>query len=242
MISVVFISKEVRGETISTSKRLHQTSDEDTKMKVHLLQNQQRMFWNKASKNDRQTEDILLQLDRQKEINRKNEEIINDLTAKFKDIKQELPKLKAEKNKLQHQHDKEKKDNEQRIKNVVEQLTNHEKRFEDVSTQLTPLAKHTKEIDAIHSSIDSVNQAQTVIRSSLEKTNDCVDRIQSEMKADLTGATSKLMESQTSLAENMQENMENLFAKQQIFMQKMISEMSVEKPVKKKDRHSHNCT
>ncbi|XP_063411230.1 centrosomal protein Cep290-like [Mytilus trossulus] len=254
--------QEVRGETDSTVNIYHRTPNEYKKINVKqkLLMKRyddQRLYMHMTNKLDQEREANLLQL--VVEQNKKIEKL-QATVRDFGGFKPELTKLKAERNKLQHQHNEEKKDNEQRNRNILEQLannekqlenlsekvknneqqfenildrlTNNEQRFEKMSRQLTQLDTNTNEVKALHSKVDSVNQAQAVIGNSLKQTKDFIDTVKTEMKSDLAEATSQLKEGQSIISKDMQ-SMCNL-------IQEVFSKKSVETP-KKKRAKNHQC-
>ncbi|CAC5414708.1 unnamed protein product [Mytilus coruscus] len=154
---------------------------------------------------------MMLQIKEQKEKSQQHEKIIDELKAEIKELKKDGPKLNAGKNTLQHKHNEEKKDDEQRFRNISVQLANNDQRLENISTQLTQLNTHTNtEIDALHSTIDSVNQAQAVFDSGLKQTKDSV----SDMKSQLEGATCTLIKGQSKIAQDIQK----MFEKQQAYL------------------------
>lgn len=225
--------KDVIGETISTFKRFPHTSDEETRMKMMQLQLQsnQRFFLNVESNNKRTVNEMKLQIEQQKE---KYETDINGLKAEINELKRDLPKLCAKQNTLQHQCKNEKKDNEQRLKNISAQLENNDTQLKKISTQLSQLNTHTDtEINTVHSTIESVKQAQAVLASGLKQTGDSVDNVKSEMMSHFKEATSKLSEGQSKLGQDIQ----NMFVNQQAYFQNMFAQMNIEKNTNKKEKN-----
>lgn len=230
---------------------------------------------NMTNKRDQKMDYNLLQI--VAEQNKKIKEL-QATVSDLRDFKPELTMLKAEGNKLQHQHNEEKKYNEQRNKNILEQLannekqfeniseqitnneqllenisekvtnneqrfenisdklTNNEQRFENMSRQLTQLDTNTNEVKALHSKVNSVNQAQAAFDNSLKQTKDFIDRVKTEMKSDLAKATSQLKEGQSIISKDMQ----SMLVKQHNLIQKGLSKMRIETPKKKKAKN-HQC-
>lgn len=228
--------KDVIGESISALKRFPHTSDEETRMKMMQLhlQSNQRFFLNGESNIKRTVNELKLQLEQQKEKNEQNETIINGLKAEINELKRDVPKLYAEKNTLQHQCKNEKKDTDQRFKNITAQLENNDTQWKNISTQLSQLNTRTNtEINTVHSTIDSVKQAQAVLASGLKQTGDSVDNVKSEMMSHFEEATSKLSEGQSKLGQDIQ----NMFVNQQAYFQNMFAQMNIEKNTNKKEKN-----
>lgn len=223
------------------------------------MQSNQRFFVNGESSIKRTVNELKLQLEQQKEKNQQNETIINGLKTEINELKREhpklyaeknetlinglkneihelkrdVPKLYAEKNTLQHQCKNEKKDTDQRIKNISAQLENTDTQLKNISTQLSQLNTRTNtEINTVHSTIDSVKQAQAVLASDLKQTGDSVDNVKSEMMSHFEEATSKLSEGQSKLGQDIQ----NLFVNQQAYLQNMFAQMNIEKNTNKKEK------